>query len=113
MISARKSGAARLSNKLFYDLTIFQGNRSSLAQTSEILLQITEALMFLHALGYCHGRVSSHSVLLVTPGLAKLANLEAMRPVTKEEDSGVEEDVIGLGGLLHEMITGEEEERGP
>ena len=83
---------------------LLQGNRSSVAQTAEILLQVTEALMFLHTLGYCHGLVTSHSVLLVTPGLAKLANLEAMRPVT---EAGVEEDVTSLGGLLHEMITGE------
>ena len=84
---------------------ILQGNRSSVAQTAEILLQVTEALMFLHTLGYCHGLVTSHSVLLVTPGLAKLANLETMRPVT---EAGVEEDVTSLGGLLHEMITGKE-----
>ena len=60
--------------------------------------------MFLHALGYSHGLVSSHSVLLVTPGLAKLANLEAMSPVT---EAGLARDVASLGGLLHEMITGE------
>lgn len=85
-------------------MILLQGNRSSVAQTAEILLQVTEALMFLHTLGYCHGLVTSHSVLLVTPGLAKLANLETMRPVT---EAGVEEDVASLGGLLHEMITGE------
>ena len=62
--------------------------------------------MFLHALGYSHGLVSSHSVLLVTPGLAKLANLEAMRPVT---EAGLAGDVASLGGLLHEMITGDRE----
>ena len=84
-----------------------QGNRSTLAQTAEILLQVTEALMFLHTLGYCHGRVTSHSVLLVNPGLAKLANLGAMRPIT---EAGVREDVVSLGGLLHEMITGEREQ---
>ena len=33
-----------------------QGNRSSVSQTAEILLQITEALMFLHTLHYLHCR---------------------------------------------------------
>ena len=83
---------------------LLQGNRSSVAQTAEILLQVTEALMFLHTLGYSHGLVTSHSVLLISPSLAKLANLEAMRPIT---EAGVEEDLVSLGGLLHEMLTGE------
>ena len=44
-------------NKYFFVTYFFpQGNRSSVSQTAEILLQITEALMFLHTLHYLHCR---------------------------------------------------------
>ena len=43
--------------KYFFVTYFFpQGNRSSVSQTAEILLQITEALMFLHTLHYLHCR---------------------------------------------------------
>ena len=46
-----------LLEQIFFRNNFFpQGNRSSVSQTAEILLQITEALMFLHTLHYLHCR---------------------------------------------------------
>ena len=59
-------------------LTILQGNRLSVLKSSEMLLQIAEAVDFLHKLGYIHSNISSHSIMMLSTSIVKLANLEQM-----------------------------------
>ncbi|XP_043942991.1 inactive serine/threonine-protein kinase TEX14-like [Protopterus annectens] len=62
-----------------YNLLHVQRSESSFL-TSEmivrLLLQICEALMYLHFRGYIHRALTSHAVQLVLPGVAKLSNFE-------------------------------------
>ena len=46
------------------------------------MLQVGDAIQFLHSLGWLHASLSSHSVQLVNPTMAKLAQLEHL---TREE----------------------------
>ena len=46
------------------------------------ILQVGEAVQFLHSLGWLHASLSSHAVQLVNPTMAKLAQLEHL---TREE----------------------------
>merc|ERR1719234_1242184 len=54
----------------------------SLKSAADILIQVGEAVQFLHSLGWLHASLSSHAVQLVNPTMAKLAQLEHL---TREE----------------------------
>merc|ERR1719233_2333675 len=53
-----------------------KGKVPSLSHYSEIIIQISDALIFLHNLDYLHCAITSHAVQLVNKNVAKLCQLE-------------------------------------
>ena len=88
------------------------------------MFEVCEALIFLHSLNFLHTGISSHAVMMVSQGVAKLGMLDWMvqqeEKVARTEEWGLsawrcedcEEqtvhcDVFGLLCVLYELATGQ------
>ncbi|KFP38591.1 Inactive serine/threonine-protein kinase TEX14, partial [Chlamydotis macqueenii] len=71
-----------------------------------VLLQINDALRFLHSRGFIHRSVTSYAVQIVSSGEAKLCNLEYM---TESKDGGEHRDLtrIPIPVQLHKWCSPE------
>jgi len=119
-----------LTGELVSDILAVSGGMPP-AQAVDICLQVAEGLRAAHATGVVHGSVSPHTVLVTGGGdhlSVKLIRFDfagygddqpgARQPIRErwsDDELDPTEDIVGLGVLLHCLLTGTppDSERGP